>query len=164
MNDLNQAEPQPLDQLQADLEARAAENAKTLPGWSTEKQAKFEKIILEEQAEYARRRKARDEADDIDMAVVVTPILEQSPPDPWQAILSDIESLPNTEGSLERLNGYVKVTSQFLLGNVLGISREKVHQNHAIRLSRVMECLGWEKPPNIWIGAKPAKGYRKSVE
>jgi hypothetical protein len=146
------------------LEARAAENAKTLPDWTTEKQRRYEQLLQDEREEYARCRKARDEVDNIDMAVVVTSIVEQSPPDPWQTVLSDIENLPNTEGSLERGNGYVKVTSQFLLGNVLGISREKVHQNHAIRLSRVMECLGWEKPPNIWIGAKPAKGYRKSVD
>jgi hypothetical protein len=146
---------------QAELEARAAENAKTLPGWTTEKQLRFEEIILQEQAEYARLRASREA---IDVALVVAPTSERPPPDPWQAVLSNLESLPNTNGSLERGNGYLKVSSQFLLSNVLGISRERLNQNHTVRLSRVMECLGWEKPPNIWIGAKPAKGYRKSLD
>ena len=144
----------------AELKQRAQRNAE-VEDWGILKQARFEEIILEEQAEYARCRTSREV---IDVALVVAPTPERSPPDAWQAVLSNLENLPNTNGSLERGNGYVKVTSQFLLSNVLGISREKLNQNHTVRLSRVMECLGWEKPPNIWIGAKPAKGYRKSVD
>ena len=72
--------------------------------------------------------------------------------------------MPNVSGSLERGNGYVKVASTFLLNKVLGISREKITQFHRARLARVMEVLGWEKPPNLWIGTGSAKGYRKLLE
>jgi hypothetical protein len=89
---------------------------------------------------------------------------ERLPDDPWQDILAKVENTPNAGGSLERADGYIKVTTEFLLDGVLGISREKVNQNHTKRLSRVMERLGWEKPPNIRIGTTVAKGYRKKIE
>jgi hypothetical protein len=144
-----------------ELKARAQNNSAT-EDWNLLKQARFEELVLQEQAEYARCRKARDEVED--MAVVVTPIVEQSPPDPWQAILSTIQNLPNNPEGLERGNGYIKVRSTFLLTDVLGISPEKVNHNHATRLSKAMECLGWEKPSNITIGWKACKGYRKSLD
>jgi hypothetical protein len=147
-----------------ELEARAVENAKTLPGWTILKQRQYEQFLQDERLEYDRCRKAKDEVDDIDMAVVVTPIPEQSPPDAWQAILSNIENLPNDPEGLERSNGRIKVRSTYLLTDVLGISREKIHMSHMLRLARVMECLGWDKPPNINIGPKVCKGYWRSLE
>jgi virulence-associated protein E len=86
------------------------------------------------------------------------------PDDPWEDILAKVETTPNAGGSLERADGYIKVTSEFLLDGVLGISRVQVNQNHTKRLARVMERLGWEKPPNVRIGTTVAKGYRKKIE
>ncbi len=89
---------------------------------------------------------------------------ERLPDDPWQDILSKVENMPNADGSLERAEGYIKVTSEFLLNGVLCISPVQVNQNHTKRLARVMERLGWKKPPNIRIGAIVAKGYVKMIE
>lgn len=89
---------------------------------------------------------------------------ERLPDDPWQDILSKVENMPNAGGSLERAEGYIKVTSEFLLNGVLCISPVQVNQNHTKRLARVMERLGWKKPPNIRIGAIVAKGYLKMIE
>jgi hypothetical protein len=148
-----------------ELEVRAAENAKTLPGWTVEKQRQYEQFLQDERLEYDRCRKAKDEVDNIDMAVVVTPILEQSPPDPWQAILSNIENLPNDPEGLERSCGRIKIRSTYVLTNVLGIPREKIQPSHMLRLARVMvEGLGWDKPGNINIGPKVCKGYWRSLE
>jgi predicted P-loop ATPase len=86
------------------------------------------------------------------------------PDDPWQDILATVENMPNSGGSLERAEGYIKVTSEFLLNGVLCISPEKVNQNHSKRLARVMERLGWEKPPNIRIGTRVGKGYVRIIK
>lgn len=86
------------------------------------------------------------------------------PDDPWEDILARVERAPNAGGSVERADGCVKVTTEFLLNGVLGISPEKVSQTHTKRLARVMDRLGWEKPPNIRIGAWVGKGYSKKIE
>ena len=89
---------------------------------------------------------------------------ERLPDDPWQDILAGVETMPNAGGSLERAEGYIKVTSEFLLNGVLCISPVQVNQNHTKRLARVMERLGWEKPPNIRIGTRVGKGYVKIIK
>lgn len=147
---------------QAALEARALENAKTVEGWDVDKQRRYEEFMRLEReaakAESGQRKATRD------MALVASPPKPERVPDSWESVLCEIEQMPAVSGSLERAGGYIKVTSRFLLNKVLGISQEKVFKTHTQRLSRVMECLGWEKPPNIWIGTASAKGYRKQLE
>lgn len=86
------------------------------------------------------------------------------PDDPWQDILATVENMPNAGGSLERADGHIKVTSEFLLEGVLGLSRVQENQTYTKRLARVMKRLGWEKPDNIRIGTRVAKGYVKVIK
>jgi hypothetical protein len=146
----------------AELKERAQRNAE-VEDWGILKQARFEAVILQEQAEH-RQRLANREARDTARVIAHLPKLEEPPADPWVAILAGIDSLPNNAEGLERSNGHIKVRSTYLLTDVLGINREKIHHHHAIRLSKVMECLGWDKPPNVSIGPLVCKGYRKALE
>jgi hypothetical protein len=147
-----------------DLEARAKENAKTIEGWDVEKQARYEAFLQAEKAADDRRKADREAAREMDRALAAYPAKPERVPDPWESVLAEVERMPSVSGSLERGNGYVKVGSTFLLNKVLGISREKINQFHRARLARAMEFLGWEKPPNLWIGTGSAKGYRKLLE
>jgi hypothetical protein len=148
----------------AELEARARENAKTIDGWNVEKQARYEEFLQAEKAEDARRRADREAAREVNMALAASPPKPERVPDPWESVLSTVESLPNVSGSLERANGYVKASSTFLLNKVLGIPRERITHFHRARLMRVMKTIGWERPPALWIGTGSVKGYRKLLD
>jgi predicted P-loop ATPase len=85
------------------------------------------------------------------------------PPDPWEDILASVEAMPNAAGSIEQIDGEIRVASEFLLGGVLCINRAQVRVSDSKRLAAVMKRLGWTGPKPLRIGEKVAKGYVRRV-
>src|SRR5215469_14970830 len=81
------------------------------------------------------------------------------PDDPWQDILAKVETMPNADGSIERVDGEIRVASEFLLDGVLRFERARVKMGDNRRLARVMRRLGWTGPKTLRMGEKPVKGY-----
>jgi hypothetical protein len=148
----------------AELKARASKNAETVEAWSVLKQAQFEEFMQGEKAAEDRYKADREAAPEIEKAPAAPPPSPERVPDVWESVLAGVENMPDVSGSLERGNDHIKATSMFLLTQVLGIGRKEITQDHTARLHDAMLCLGWRKPPNLWIGAKAAKGYRKELD
>jgi predicted P-loop ATPase len=83
--------------------------------------------------------------------------------DPWEDILVNVETMPNSPGSVAREHGEIRVTSDFLLTGVLGFNRANVQQHHAKRLATVMKRLGWKGPRPMKLGVKAVRAYAKAV-
>ena len=63
------------------------------------------------------------------------------PDDPWQDILAAIETMPSA--NVERIDGEIRVTTEFLLDEVLRFDRARVKTGDNRRLAGVMRRLGW---------------------
>jgi Virulence-associated protein E len=85
------------------------------------------------------------------------------PDDPWQDILASVEGMPNAGGSIEQIDGEIRVTPEFLLDGVLGFNRARVRVGDSKRLADVMKRLGWTGPKPLRMGAKVIKGYVKEI-
>ena len=86
------------------------------------------------------------------------------PSDPWQDILARLVNMPTAYGSIERIDGEIRVTSQFLLDGVLHLDPAKQKVTDGKRVSAIMKRLGWAKPDNIRMGNWVGKGYVKKIE
>jgi hypothetical protein len=156
------------DELQAGLEARAEENAKTVEGWTVEKQAHYEQFMAAEKIAEERRRANSKPAGVLDTALASIAAYSPKPAepndDPWLDVLATLERLPNTPGCVHRKDGYIKITTKFILNEVLGVHPERGNNSAAQRLSHLMEQLGWEKPEAIKFGSLACRGYQKWME
>jgi hypothetical protein len=55
-----------------------------------------------------------------------------------------------------------RVSTDYLLTSLLGISKERQHNNHTKRLAAIMRQLGWSRPETpIRIGKTVARGFTK---
>ncbi|WP_298106315.1 VapE domain-containing protein [Bradyrhizobium sp.] len=65
---------------------------------------------------------------------------------------------------VHREDGYEKVSSAVLIRYVLGIRNDRIDRNVSMRLSTVMQRLGWERPPNkITIAGAQVRGYQRPI-
>src|SRR5215469_2997496 len=81
------------------------------------------------------------------------------PDDPWQYTLAAVETMPD----VERVDGEIRVASEFLLDGVLRFDRARVKVGDNRRLAGVMRRLGWTGPKTFRMGAKTVKGYVKKI-
>ena len=86
---------------------------------------------------------------------------ERLPSDPWEDMLAKIETTGNT--NVERVDGEMRVTTEFLLEGMLRFNPAQVGMKDTKRLARVMRRLGWKGPRALRMGDKPVKGYVKGT-
>jgi len=86
---------------------------------------------------------------------------ERLPSDPWEDMLAKIETTDNT--NVERVDGEMRVTTEFLLEGMLRFNPAQVGMKDTKRLARVMRRLGWKGPRALRMGDKPVKGYVKGT-
>jgi predicted P-loop ATPase len=87
---------------------------------------------------------------------------------PWEGIIGETANWLSPTVSLDIMVGNEvanapewRVTSNYLLTNVLKISEDRMTFSHSLQLGRVMRHLGWEGPVGMRFGAATKKGYRK---
>ena len=85
------------------------------------------------------------------------------PSDPWQDNLAAVDNMPDAGGSLERVDGEIRVASEFLLEGVLRLNRGQAKMSDSKRLAGVMKRLGWAGPKTFRMGTKTVKGYVKEI-
>jgi predicted P-loop ATPase len=83
------------------------------------------------------------------------------PDDPWQDLLAAVETMP--VGSVERVDGELRVLTEFLLHDVLRFERARVKTGDNRRLAGVMRRLGWTGPKTFRVGSRTLKGYAKKI-
>jgi predicted P-loop ATPase len=83
------------------------------------------------------------------------------PDDPWQYTLAAVETMPNA--NVERVDGEIRVTTEFLLDEVLRFDRARVKVGDNRRLAGVMRRLGWTGPKTFRVGSRTLKGYSKKI-
>jgi predicted P-loop ATPase len=100
--------------------------------------------------------------------------------DPWGEMVECISELasdyqafrdkhgPGDDDESKRLgtvysndNRTERVTSQYLLSKVIGISPAQQTAEHGKRLALVMRKDRWEGPETLWIGGRAVKGYER---
>jgi predicted P-loop ATPase len=57
-----------------------------------------------------------------------------------------------------------RVTSQYVLGKVIGIPADRQTAEHGKRLGAIMRKFGWDGPKALWIGDRTARGYERRIE
>src|SRR5205823_13453342 len=87
------------------------------------------------------------------------PAAARLPDDPWQDILAGLENTPDAPGNAERIDGEIRIASQFLLDGMLRFERARVKTGDNRRLAAVMRRLGWSGPKPLRMGGTVAKGY-----
>jgi hypothetical protein len=140
------------DQLQADLEARAKENAKTIEGWNVEKQARYEDFLQAEKAEEHRRKANLQRMAPADWQPQQVYSIKT---DPWVDILTGVEG--------NRFGDEVRVFSQELMTLKLGIPASDQHSGMQRRLADCMRQLGWQGPKQMRISGKCGRGFWRFV-
>jgi Virulence-associated protein E-like domain len=85
------------------------------------------------------------------------------PSDPWQDNLAAVDNMPDAGGSLGRVDGEIRVASEFLLEGVLRLNRGQAKMSDSKRLAGVMKRLGWAGPKTFRMGTKTVKGYVKEI-
>ena len=94
--------------------------------------------------------------------------------DEWADIIGDkLRVLETNRGNLDGLFATTvdtncvpefRVSSQYLLNQLLGISESNVTHNHARRVADVMRSLGWRRAENsIRVGKKSCRAYVKPI-
>jgi predicted P-loop ATPase len=85
--------------------------------------------------------------------------------DPWVDLLARVEHVPTASGSIGRVDGEIRVSSDFLLTGVLQINPARQHITHEKRVASAMKQLGWGGPKTMRIpgGTNPVKGYVKKA-
>jgi hypothetical protein len=78
-------------------------------------------------------------------------------PDPWEETLS--RPLPSVPGSVVRIDGEERVTSDFLLSTVLQLAPSVVRVSDSKRLATAMKRLGWTGPKPMRMGAAVVRAY-----
>ncbi len=75
--------------------------------------------------------------------------------DPW------IDALEKVTG--RRSGDEVRISSEYLLTEVLGLLRSQQNDGASKRLARAMKSLGWHGPEKIRIDGRSMRGYRRQV-
>jgi predicted P-loop ATPase len=56
-----------------------------------------------------------------------------------------------------------RVTSQYVLGKIIGIPADRQTAEQGKRLGAIMRKLGWTGPAAFWIGDRTARGYERPI-
>ena len=56
-----------------------------------------------------------------------------------------------------------RITSEYLLAEILGIAKDKLSPDQSSRLGYVMRRLGWEGPTQLRVGSRSCAGYRRKL-
>ena len=59
--------------------------------------------------------------------------------------------------------GHERITSAFILGNVLDIPPDRQTAEPGKRLGQEMHRLGWRGPVTLWIGGRTAGGFERAL-
>jgi hypothetical protein len=131
-----------------ELEARALENAKTVEGWTVEKQARYEQFMQAEKAAEDRRQANVQHTE-----LQPEPVHEIEKIDPWEAILVNVDGEP--------FHDEMRVHSQDIMTETLGIAVDD--QNGQRRLAECMRKLGWMGPKQMRIHSRSGRGFWRAV-
>jgi predicted P-loop ATPase len=93
--------------------------------------------------------------------------------DPWEDLLAGVlanlsrkERGLGVSGKFEFAGGNIpewRVSTEYLLTEVLDLPKERQHNTHTKRLASVMRALGWERPSEpVRIGRVKVRGFVKS--